>query len=144
MTDGVLKPKDINEETKKMENIKRSLSVKELHETKQTERAERFKEMGLKEVVRLKEGENYININTAENVKEISTNWGDKYIYDLIEPADRVLMASDYLSRLILSVLAQQENGEINIIKFVDNKGVKYKVFGANDEVLNIKDATPQ
>jgi len=144
LTDGVLKPKDINEETKKMENIKRSLSVKELHETKQTERAERFKEMGLKEVVRLKEGENYININTAENVKEISTNWGDKYIYDLIEPADRVLMASDYLSRLILSVLAQQENGEINIIKFVDNKGVKYKVFGANDEVLNIKDATPQ
>jgi len=125
-------------------NIKRSLSIKELHETKQTERAEIFKQMGLKEVVRLKEGENYININIAENVKEIQTNWGLKYIYDLVEPADRVLMASDYLSRLILSVLAQQENGELNILKYVDNKGVKYKVFGVNDEVLQMDDATPQ
>lgn len=126
---------DKKQEVKPEENVKRSLSIKEMHETKQTERQQKMQELGYKENVQLKEGENYLEIDTSKNIKEIDTIFGLKYIYELKQPENKTLKASDYLNRLVLSRLAQKEDGKINIHKFKDGSKVKYKVLDANDAV---------
>lgn len=126
---------NIEDEIKKEVDEQQKLSIEELNEEMNKEREQRLKELGYKESIRLQEGENYLNINVAEGVKKIKTIYGEKYVFELIEPKNKILMASQYLARLVSGVIATQKNGEINILKFLDAGKVKYKVYTATDKV---------
>lgn len=126
---------NIKDEIKKEADEQQKLSIEELNEEMNKEREQRLKELGYKESIRLQEGENYLNINVAEGVKKIKTIYGEKYVFELIEPKNKILMASQYLARLVSGVIATQKNGEINILKFLDAGKVKYKVYTATDKV---------
>lgn len=92
------------------------------------ENAENLKKQGFKPVFELKQGENVVDLSLVNPPKKVTTKWGDRYVYDLKEPADLSLMASEYLHSEIVSFLLDNNTTKLKIVRVGEEKNTRYTI----------------
>lgn len=89
----------------------------------------RLAEQGYKEAIRLEQGVNDLVIDTGKKPEQVDTKNGKKWVFNLKEPEDRCLMASDYLYELVVKVLAQEKGaGAVQIVRTGEGTDTRYVV----------------
>jgi aspartate aminotransferase-like enzyme len=93
------------------------------------EQREKFREeSGFKDAVKLKKGENKIVVDMNTEPKIISTKYGERYVFTLKEPADKVLMCAVILYGQIIERLATTKKPEVVVLRSGEGADTKLEL----------------
>lgn len=101
--------------------------IKTEAERLEAQRAEDMEKQGMKPLLFIEEGENNFEISRIVEPRKVDTKNGPAHVFELNHPAEKQLMASDYLYGVVIRQLAKQHDGRIRLLRTGQAKDTKYK-----------------